>query len=304
VEHQVALTLRLIAGMTPAELARSFLVSEDTIGKRLVRAKYKIKATCIPYRVPVDAELPDRLQAVLSVLYLIYNPGADDAAARGALRREAIRLAREVATLLPGEPEVTGLLALLLLSESRAAAPWVDDSTVLLPGQDRSRWNRELIREGQRLVLTTLRRPDPEAFTLQAAIQGIHCDAARYTDTDWTTILRFYDRLVLRAPTPVVMLNRGIAVGEALGHMLDCERRESRRTARRVPPALCHPSVPPAATGKAQRGGPGLWSRDRPRADRRRQGAASGASSQRSQSRSRGCALNAVGGLRAVAVRR
>lgn len=227
VEHQVALTLRLIAGMAPAEVARSFLVSEDTIAKRLVRAKYKIKAASIPYRVPADAELPDRLQAVLSVLYLVYNAGADDAAARGALRREAIRLARELVALLPDEPEATGLLAFLLLSESRAAARWVDDRVVLLQDQDRSRWDSELIREGQRLVLTGLRRRNPGPFTLQAAIQALHCDAARYTDTDWTAILRFYDRLVLRMPTPVVILNRAIAIGEVMGPLAALQEVES-----------------------------------------------------------------------------
>ena len=227
VEHQVALTLRLIAGMTPAEVARSFLVSEDTIAKRLVRAKYKIKSAGIPYRVPGDTELPDRLHAVLSVVYLVYNTGADDAAARGALRREAIRLARELVALMPDEAEATALLALLLLAESRAAARWVDDRIVLLRDQDRSRWDRELIREGQRLVLTGLRRPSAGTFLLQAAIQGLHCDADRYTDTDWTTILRFYDRLVLRMPTPVVILNRAIAVGEALGPLAALRELES-----------------------------------------------------------------------------
>lgn len=227
VEHQVALTLRLIAGMTPAEVARSFLVTEDTIAKRLVRAKYKIKAASIPYRVPGDAELPDRLQAVLSVVYLIYNTGADDPAARGALRREAIRLAREVVTLMPDESEATGLLALLLLSESRAAARWLDDRIVLLQDQDRTRWDSELIHEGQRLVLTGLRCPNAGPFMLQAAIQALHCDADRYTSTDWRAILRFYDRLVLRMPTPVVILNRGIAVGEVLGPLAALQELES-----------------------------------------------------------------------------
>lgn len=217
VENQVALTLRLIAGLTPAEVARAFLVSEDTMAKRLVRAKYKIKAAHIPYRLPEEAELPSRLRAVLSVLYLIYNAGADDPQDREALRRESIRLARELVTLMPDEPEATGLLALLLLSESRSVARRAGGEIVLLQDQDRSSWDQSLIGEGQRLVLAGLHHPHPGPFLLQAAIQGVHCAAGSYGDTDWPAILRFYDRLMVRAPNPVVALNRAIALGETAG---------------------------------------------------------------------------------------
>lgn len=218
VEHQVALTLRLIAGLTPAEVARAFLVGEDTMAKRLVRAKYKIKAARIPYRVPRDAELPDRLHAVLAVVYLIYNAGADRPESRAGLRAEAIRLARELVVLLPDEAEAASLLALLLLNESRMPARWTDTGeAVQLQHQDRSRWDHALVAEGQRLVLVALRRPAPGPFALQAAIQAVHCAAATYADTDWPTVLRFYDRLVARTPTPVVLLNRAIALAEVEG---------------------------------------------------------------------------------------
>ncbi len=214
VEHQVALTLRLIGGLTPAEVAAAFLVSAETMAKRLVRARYKIKAAGIPYRVPGEAELPGRLRAVLSVLYLIYNAGADDVG-RGYLRAEAIRLTRLLAALMPDEPEVVGLLALMLLSDARVPARGGD--LVLLKDQDRSRWDRALIAEGQALVLTCLRRRRLGPFQLQAAIQALHCAAARYEDTDWTAIARFYDRLIAIMPTPVVALNRAIALSETEG---------------------------------------------------------------------------------------
>ncbi|NIK59241.1 sigma-70 family RNA polymerase sigma factor [Kribbella shirazensis] len=216
VEHQVALTLRLIAGLTPAEVAAAFLVSEDTMLKRLVRAKYKIKAANIPYRVPDDEELPARLRAVLSVLYLVYNAGAEDIG-RTALRADAIRLTRLLGVLLPDEPEVSGLLALILLNEARIRARGPGGEVVLLKDQDRSLWDGELIDEGQSLVLGCLRRRRLGPFQLQAAIQAVHCAAARYEDTDWATIVRFYDRLVAVMPTPVVALNRAIAAAETLG---------------------------------------------------------------------------------------
>jgi RNA polymerase sigma-70 factor (ECF subfamily) len=215
-EHQVALTLRLIAGMSPAEVARAFLVSEATMAKRLTRAKYKIRAAHIAYRVPNDDELPERLRAVLATLYLIYNTGADDRTGRGELRTEAIRLARLLVELMPDEPEAVGLLALLLLCESRMASRGAQE-VVLLRDQDRQRWNASLIAEGQRLVLASLRRGRPGPYQIQAAIQGVHCAARTHDDTDWPAVVRLYDRLVAMMPTPVVRLNRAIAVAEIDG---------------------------------------------------------------------------------------
>jgi len=216
VEHQVALTLRLIAGLTPAEVAAAFLVSEDTMARRLVRAKDKIKAAHIPYRVPDEAELPGRLRAVLSVLYLIYNAGTDDVRRRD-LRAEAIWLTRVLVTLMPDEPEAAGLLALMLLSDARMPARGDASRVVLLRDQDRSLWNNPLIAEGQELVLACLRRRSLGPFQLQAAIQALHCAAPRYEETDWAAIVRFYDRLLALMPTPVVALNRAIALAETNG---------------------------------------------------------------------------------------
>jgi RNA polymerase sigma-70 factor, ECF subfamily len=216
VEHQVALTLRLIAGLTPAEVAAAFLVSEEAMAKRLVRAKYKIKAANIPYRVPGTGDLPRRLVAVLSVLYLIYNAGADDVRRRD-LRAEAIRLARVLVALMPDEPEGAGLLALMLLCDSRMPARFDAARVVRLRDQDRSLWDRSLIAEGQALVLTCLRRGRLGPFQLQAAIQALHCAAPRYEETDWAAIVRFYDRLLAVMPTPVVAMNRAVAVAETDG---------------------------------------------------------------------------------------
>jgi RNA polymerase sigma-70 factor (ECF subfamily) len=215
-EHQVALTLRLIAGLTLPELAAAFLVSEQTMAKRLVRTKYKIKAAGIPYTVPGEADLPHRLRSVLSVLYLIYNTGADDVT-RAGLRTEALRLTRILLPLMPDEPEVTGLLALMLLNDARIPSRVDGGEVVLLQEQDRSRWDAARIAEGQDLVLACLRRRQLGPFQLQAAIQALHCAAARYEDTDWAAIVRFYDRLVAVMPTPVVVLNRAVAVAEVAG---------------------------------------------------------------------------------------
>lgn len=217
VENQVALTLRLIGGLSPEEVARGFLVSEATMAKRLVRAKYKIKAAGIPYRVPDDAELPGRLRAALAVLYLIYNAGADNRGERGNLRREAIRLARLLVALMPDEPEAAGLLALMLLCESRVPARGAAGDIVLLRDQDRSLWDRTLIAEGHDLVLACVGRQAMGPFQLQALIHGVHCAAPTYQDTDWTAIVGFYDRLLAIMPTPVVVLNRAIAVAETEG---------------------------------------------------------------------------------------
>ncbi|MGH3383553.1 MAG: RNA polymerase sigma factor [Nocardioidaceae bacterium] len=216
VEHQVALTLRLIAGLTPTEVASAFLVNEETMAKRLVRAKYKIKAAHVPYRVPGEAELPDRVRAVLSVLYLIYNAGADDVM-RGHLRAEAIRLTRVLVALMPDEPEAVGLLALMLLSDARMPARGDGADVVLLKDQDRSLWHPSLIAEGQELVLACMRSRRLGPFQLQAAIQALHCAARRYEETDWAAIVRFYDRLIAVMPTPVVTLNRAVAVAETKG---------------------------------------------------------------------------------------
>ncbi len=215
-EHQVALTLRLLGGLEVDEIARAFLVSESAMAKRLVRAKYKIKAAKIPYRVPPAPDLPERLRSVLSVLYLIYNAGADDHE-RGPLRHDAIRLARALAELMPDEPEAEGLLALLLLNEARMPARLATDGIVLLRDQDRTSWNRTLIDEGHTIVRRCIRRDRPGPYQLQAAIQAVHCDAARFVDTDWRQIVTLYDQLMTFAPTPVVALNRAIAVGEVDG---------------------------------------------------------------------------------------
>ena len=166
-EHRVALTLRLLGGLSVDEVARSFLVSEPAMAKRLVRAKYKIKAARIPYRVPGDADLPDRLASVLSVLYLIYNTGLDGPG-RASLRTEAIRLARALVELMPDEPEAAGLLALMLLSESRVPARMVEGDLVLLRDQDRTRWDRSMIDEGHAIVRACIRHDRPGPYQLQA----------------------------------------------------------------------------------------------------------------------------------------
>jgi RNA polymerase sigma-70 factor (ECF subfamily) len=216
-EAQVALTLRLLGGLTTKEVARSFLVAEPTMAARLARAKRKIKAARVPYRVPEEHELPDRLRPVLAVVYLIYTAG-QTSQAEPDLCAEAIRLARILATLMPDEPEAAGLLALLLLTESRRAARiHPDGSLALLDEQDRSRWDRALISEGQSIVRRCLRHNKPGLYQLQAAINAVHADAATLQDTDWSQIVALYDHLLAIAPTPVVALNRAVAIGELRG---------------------------------------------------------------------------------------
>ncbi|MFG1653306.1 RNA polymerase sigma factor [Micromonospora sp. NPDC049275] len=217
-DARTALTLRLLGGLEVPEIARAYLVQETTIAQRIVRAKKKIRDAGIPYRVPAEHELPDRLPPVLTVLYLMFNEGYASTAGpliRTDLCAEAIRLARELAALMPDEPEVLGLLALLLLTEARRPARLgPTGELVLLPDQDRSLWNRALIAEGHDLVRRCLRRNRPGPYQIQAAIGAVHTDGVA---TDWPQVLALYDQLLALAPTSVVALNRAVAVAEVHG---------------------------------------------------------------------------------------
>ncbi|MFE7778892.1 RNA polymerase sigma factor [Streptomyces sp. NPDC057445] len=219
---RVALTLRLLGGLSTAEIARAFLVTEPAMAQRLVRAKGKIRDAGIPYRVPADADLPDRVRAVLAVVYLIFNEGyaagSGDELVREDLCAEAVRLGRLLAELMPDEPEVMGLLALMLLTRSRRDTRITADGRLVpLADQDRGRWDRGLIDEGQAIVRQCLRRNRPGPYQIQAAINAVHSDAPEAAATDWRQILQLYDQLYAIAPNPVVALNRAVAVAEVEG---------------------------------------------------------------------------------------
>lgn len=188
------------------------------MAKRLVRAKYKIKAANIAYRVPAPSDLPRRLGAVLSVLYLIYNAGTGDLVEGAPLRDEAIRLSRALHALMPDEPEAAGLLAVMLLNEARVPARTDRGSAVLLRDQHRPDWNGDLIDEGHRIVRRCIGVGRPGPFQLQASIQAVHCDATSFDATDWPQIVALYDHLYALMPTPIVALNRAIAISETEGH--------------------------------------------------------------------------------------
>jgi RNA polymerase sigma-70 factor (ECF subfamily) len=219
---RVALTLRLLGGLTTTEIAHAFLVPEAAMAQRLVRAKGKIRDANIPYRVPEEHDLPGRLAAVLAVVYLVFNEGyaasSGERLVREDLCAEAIRLGRLLLELMPDEPEVMGLLALMLLVQSRRASRTTPaGDLVLLTDQDRSRWDRDLIAEGQALVRRCLRRDQPGPYQVQAAINAVHSDAPTAALTDWWQILALYDQLMAIAPSPVVALNRAVAVAEVDG---------------------------------------------------------------------------------------
>jgi RNA polymerase sigma-70 factor, ECF subfamily len=221
-EAQVALTLRLVCGLTTAEIAQAFLVSEPTMAARVTRAKKKISAARIAYRVPAAAELPDRLDAVLTVVHLLYTTGHTAPAGADLVRTDlverAIALARMLLALMPDEPEVRGMLGLLLLTDARRATRvGADGRMLLLEEQDRSRWDRAAIEEGVGLVLGAMRAGRPGRFALQGALAALHAEAPSYRQTDWVQVLAVYDALLRAWPSPVVALNRAVALAMVHG---------------------------------------------------------------------------------------
>ena len=217
-DAQVALTLRSLAGLSTADIARAFLVSERTMGQRIFRAKQKVQHAVIPFRVPPAHLLPDRLPAVLHVLYLLFNEGYSDQQDKARLSGEAVRLARALASLMPDEPEAQGLLALMLLQEARHGTRMdADGELVTLEDQDRSRWDRDRIDEATEILERALRRRRAGPFQIQAAIAACHATAPSLDETDWPQIVGLYDQLRRVLPSPLVDLNRAVALGMAQG---------------------------------------------------------------------------------------
>ena len=275
-EAQVALTLRLLGGLTVPEIANAFLVPERTMAQRITRAKRKIAAANIPYRVPRDHELPGRLRGVLAVIYLVFTeghlPGSGSDGIRDDLCAEAIRLGRVLRALMPDEPEVAGLLALMLLTDARRAARLdAGGALVTLDVQDRTLWDPAKIAEGHALVRECLRRNRPGHYQLLAAINAVHTDAATAADTDWSQVLALYDQLYAVTPTPVVALNRAVALAEVRRSGIRARRRRHAR-ARRLPPLPRDARRPAAPAGPPPRGGGRLRAGDRAHREPRRAG--------------------------------
>ena len=220
-ESQVALTLKLLGGLTTSEIARAFLVPETTMAQRIVRAKGKIRDAKIPFRIPERAELDVRVAAVLAVIYLVFNEGytanSGEQLVRPELCQEAIRLARQLSELMPGEVEIRGLQALMLLTEARRAARIADGAMVPLGEQDRTRWDSSLIQQGVALVRQCVAANRPGYYQLQAAIQAVHCSAASLAQTDWPQVVALYNQLTVLTPSPIIKLNRAVAIAEVEG---------------------------------------------------------------------------------------